>query len=132
MKTLSKWLIATAISIFSFLFLLMLASGATSTNSTDAIPACRGDMLLDWFERRLEYTQRKRLRKLIHNLIEIVYVNALFALIMLIMLLPFIILSCQAITLQDQLAIAMHHLTDASDPTAVQQPVLRDVCILDV
>ena len=49
-------------------------------------------MLLNWFEQRLEYTQRKRLRKLISNLTEIVYVNALFALIMLIMLLPFIIL----------------------------------------
>jgi len=42
MKTLSKWLIATAISIFSFLFILMLVSGATGTNSTGAIPACRG------------------------------------------------------------------------------------------
>jgi len=49
-------------------------------------------MLLDWLEQRLEYTQRKRLRKLINNLTEIVYVNALFALIMLIMLSPFIIL----------------------------------------
>ena len=53
----------------------------------------RCDMLIDWLEQRLEYTQRKRLRKLIHNLIEIIYVNALFAFIMLIMLLPFIILS---------------------------------------
>ena len=49
-------------------------------------------MLIDWFEQRLEYKQRKKLRKLIHNLIEIIYVNALFALIMLIMLSPFIIL----------------------------------------
>jgi membrane-anchored glycerophosphoryl diester phosphodiesterase (GDPDase) len=49
-------------------------------------------MLLNWLEQRLKYTQRKRLRKLISNLTEIVYVNALFALIMLIMLLPFIIL----------------------------------------
>ena len=49
-------------------------------------------MLLNWLEQRLEYTQRKRLRKLISNLTEIVYVNALFALIMLIMLSPFIIL----------------------------------------
>ena len=49
-------------------------------------------MLLDWLQQRLEYRQRKRLRKLISNLIEIVYVNALFAIIMLIMLLPFIIL----------------------------------------
>ncbi len=49
-------------------------------------------MLIDWLEQRLEYTQRKRLRKLISNLTEIVYVNALFALIMLIMLSPFIIL----------------------------------------
>ena len=89
-------------------------------------------MLIDWLEQRLEYTQRKRLEKLISNLIEIVYVNALFAFIMLIMLLPFIILSCRALTLQDQLAIAMHHPTDASDPTAVHQAVLRDVCILDV
>ena len=48
-------------------------------------------MLIDWLEQRLEYTQRKRLTKLISNLIEMVYVNALFALIMLIMLLPFII-----------------------------------------
>ena len=49
-------------------------------------------MLLNWLEQRLEYTQRKRLRKLISNLTEIFYVNALFAIIMLIMLLPFIIL----------------------------------------
>ena len=49
-------------------------------------------MLLNWLEQRLEYTQRKRLRKLISNLTEIVYVNALVALIMLILLLPFIIL----------------------------------------
>jgi len=49
-------------------------------------------MLIDWLEQRLEYTQRKRLRKLISNLIEIVYVNALFAFIMLIMFLPFIVL----------------------------------------
>ena len=49
-------------------------------------------MLIDWLEQRLEYTQRKRLRKLISNLTEIVYVNALFAIIMLIMLLPFITL----------------------------------------
>jgi O-antigen/teichoic acid export membrane protein len=49
-------------------------------------------MLSDWLEQRLGYTQRKRLRKLISNLTEIVYVNALFALIMLIMLSPFIIL----------------------------------------
>jgi len=49
-------------------------------------------MLIDWLEQRLEYTQRKRLRKLISNLTEIVYVNALFAVIMLIMLSPFIIL----------------------------------------
>ena len=49
-------------------------------------------MLIDWFEKRLEYKQRKWLRKLINNLTEIVYVNALFAVIMLIMLLPFIIL----------------------------------------
>jgi hypothetical protein len=49
-------------------------------------------MLIDWLEQRLEYTQRKRLSKLISNLTEIVYVNALFALIMLVMLSPFIIL----------------------------------------
>jgi O-antigen/teichoic acid export membrane protein len=49
-------------------------------------------MFIDWLEQRLEYSQRKKLRKLIHNLIEIVYVNALFALIMLIMLSPFIVL----------------------------------------
>jgi membrane-anchored glycerophosphoryl diester phosphodiesterase (GDPDase) len=49
-------------------------------------------MLIDWLEQRLEYTQRKRLRKLISNLTEIVYVNALFAVVMLIMLLPLIIL----------------------------------------
>ena len=49
-------------------------------------------MLIDWLEQRLEYTQRKRLGKLISYLIEIVCVNALFAFIMLIMLLPFIIL----------------------------------------
>ena len=49
-------------------------------------------MLVDWLEQRLEYTQRKTLRKLISNLTEIVYVNALFAFIMLTMLSPFIIL----------------------------------------
>ena len=49
-------------------------------------------MLIDWLEQRLKYRQRKRLRKLISNLTEIVYVNALFAIIMLIMLLPLIIL----------------------------------------
>ena len=47
-------------------------------------------MLIDWLGQRLEYSQRKRLRKLISNLTEIVYVNALFAVIMLIMLSPFI------------------------------------------
>ena len=36
-------------------------------------------MLIDWLEQRLKYKQRKKLRKLINNLIEIVYVNALFA-----------------------------------------------------
>jgi O-antigen/teichoic acid export membrane protein len=49
-------------------------------------------MLIDWLEQRLEYTQRKRLRKLTNNLIEIVYVNAVFAFIMLIIISPFIIL----------------------------------------
>ena len=49
-------------------------------------------MLIDWLEQRLEYTQRKRLGKLINNLTEIVYLKALFGLIMLIMLSPFIIL----------------------------------------
>ena len=49
-------------------------------------------MLIDWLEKRLEYRQRKRLKKLIDNLIEIVHVNAVFACIMLIMLSPFIIL----------------------------------------
>ena len=49
-------------------------------------------MLLSWLEERLEYRQRKRLRKLMTNLVEIVQVNAVFALIMLIMLSPFIIL----------------------------------------
>ena len=49
-------------------------------------------MLLNWLEERIEYRQRKRLKKLISNLIEIVYVNALFGLIMLIMLMPFIVL----------------------------------------
>ena len=49
-------------------------------------------MLIDWLEQRLKYSQRRRLRKLINNLIEIVYVNAVFAFIMLIMLSPFIIL----------------------------------------
>ena len=44
MKTLSKWLIAAALSIFSFLFILMLSSSDTSTNSIGAIPACRGVM----------------------------------------------------------------------------------------
>ena len=42
MKILSKWLIATVISIFSFLFLLMLVTDVTSTNSSGAIPAWRG------------------------------------------------------------------------------------------
>ena len=49
-------------------------------------------MLLSWLEERLEYRQRKRLKKLISNLVEIVYVNGFFALIMLIMLTPFIVL----------------------------------------
>jgi len=49
-------------------------------------------MLIHWLEQRLEYTQSKRLRKLINNLTEIVYVNAVFAFIMLIVLSPFIIL----------------------------------------
>ena len=49
-------------------------------------------MFTVWLEQRLEYTQRKKLRKLIHNLIEIVYVNAVFAFIMLLMLSPFIML----------------------------------------
>ena len=49
-------------------------------------------MLIEWLEQRLAYTQRKRLRKLMSNLAEIVYVNALFVLIMLVMLAPFIIL----------------------------------------
>ena len=49
-------------------------------------------MLLSWLEARLEYRHRKRLRKLITNLVEIVQVNAVFALIMLIMLSPIIIL----------------------------------------
>ena len=49
-------------------------------------------MLLSWLEERLEYRQRKRLRKLISNLVEIVHVNSVFALIMLTMLSPFIIL----------------------------------------
>jgi hypothetical protein len=49
-------------------------------------------MFIDCLVQRLEYSQRKRLRKLISNLTEIVYVNALFAVIMLIMLLAFIIL----------------------------------------
>ena len=49
-------------------------------------------MLIDWLEQRLEYTQRKKLRKLINTLIEIVYVNAVFAFIMLLMLSPFIML----------------------------------------
>ena len=49
-------------------------------------------MLTEWLEERLAYTQRKRLKKLISNLAEIVYVNALFVLIMLVMLAPFIIL----------------------------------------
>ena len=49
-------------------------------------------MLIDWLEHTLEYKPRKRLRKLISNLTEVVYVNALFAVIMFIMLSPFIIL----------------------------------------
>jgi O-antigen/teichoic acid export membrane protein len=49
-------------------------------------------MLIDWLEQRLEYTHRKRLRKLISNLTEIVYLNAFFAFNMLIVLSPFIIL----------------------------------------
>jgi O-antigen/teichoic acid export membrane protein len=49
-------------------------------------------MFINRLEQRLEYRQRKRLRKLISNLTEIVYVNAVFAFIMLLMLSPFIIL----------------------------------------
>ena len=50
-------------------------------------------MLIEWLEQRLAYSQRKRLRKLMSNLVEIIYVNALFVLIMLVMLAPFIILA---------------------------------------
>jgi hypothetical protein len=50
-------------------------------------------MLTEWLEQRLAYTQRKRLRKLMSNLAEIVYVNTLFVLIMLVMLAPSIILA---------------------------------------
>ena len=49
-------------------------------------------MFINWLEQRLEYRQRKRLRKLISNFTEIVHVNAVFAFIMLLMLSPFIIL----------------------------------------
>ena len=49
-------------------------------------------MLIDWLEHKLEYKQPKRLRKLISNLTEVVYVNALFAVIMFVMLSPFVIL----------------------------------------
>ena len=49
-------------------------------------------MFIDWLEQKSEYKHRKRLRKLINNLIEIVYVNAVFAFMMMIMLSPFIIL----------------------------------------
>ena len=49
-------------------------------------------MLIDWLEQRLEPKQFASLKKLVSTLIEIVYVNALFGLIMLIMLSPFIIL----------------------------------------
>jgi hypothetical protein len=48
-------------------------------------------MLIDWLEQRLEYKQRKRLRKLINTLIEIFYVNTIFAFVMLMLLAPFII-----------------------------------------
>ena len=43
-------------------------------------------MLSNWLEERLKYLQRKRLRKLISNLVEIMQVNVVFALIMLIIL----------------------------------------------
>jgi hypothetical protein len=49
-------------------------------------------MLLDWLEQRLEYKQRKRLRKLIDNLIEIVYVNVLFMVMASIIVLPLLAL----------------------------------------
>ena len=49
-------------------------------------------MLIDWLEQRLEYKQRKRLRKLIDNLIEIVYVNILFMVMASIIVLPLLAL----------------------------------------
>jgi len=48
-------------------------------------------MLIDWLEQRLEPKQFASLKKLLSNLIEIVYVNAIFALVMLMLLSPFII-----------------------------------------
>ena len=42
MKTLSKWLIATAVSIFLALFILMIVSGGAGANSAGVIFACRG------------------------------------------------------------------------------------------
>lgn len=42
MKTLSKWLIATAVSIFLSLLILMIVSGGAGTNSAGVIFACRG------------------------------------------------------------------------------------------
>jgi len=82
-------------------------------------------MHLDWLEQKLEYKQRKRLRKLINNLIEIVYVNAVFAFMMMIMLSPLIIFSYQAITLQDQVAIVTHHQMGVSNPTENHKPQPR-------
>jgi len=49
-------------------------------------------MLLDWLEQRLEYTQRKKLRKLINTLIEIVYVNVLFLAVASVIVVPLIAL----------------------------------------
>ena len=49
-------------------------------------------MLIDWLEQRLEYTQRKKLRKLINTLIEIVYVNVLFLAVASVIVVPLIAL----------------------------------------
>ena len=49
-------------------------------------------MLIDWLEQRLEPKQFASLKKLLSNLIEIVYVNVLFMAMASVILVPFIAL----------------------------------------
>ena len=42
MKTLSKWLMATSLTILAFFVLMMLITSVFESNSVGMIPACRG------------------------------------------------------------------------------------------